>query len=617
MCGIAGIVGPEAREPSVAAMVRAIRHRGPDGDSLVAEADHAIGHARLAIIDLELGQQPMLSSSGRWLIAFNGEIFNYRELRATAGGYPFRTRSDTEVILALIEQGGLERAFAAIEGMYAIAVFDRKERVLHLARDHFGVKPLYYTHLDGGGVAFASEMKAFVPLGVPMGIDRVAVVTQLLARFIPAPHTGRERISKLRPGEWLSFATDGRAIGPPRRIVPVASAPTSPGADRVATTTALLEAAVKRQTVADVPLGMLLSGGIDSALVAEFAARITPKLHSYCVGYSAADRATEFEAATETAALVNTVHQNIVVERHDFAEALKRSIWHLEEPVATTSLVTYSLLCKAVAAERKVVLSGQGADEPWAGYSRHRFEALLTATGAAARLAAPLGRGLAFASGRARLAEILANLGDETTRWVAYRSLFPVRRIREIFGAPATDEALGRIAAALAWADGQCQGIPDDSFSRLLVRDSYTDLSDNLLLLSDKLSMAHGLEVRVPMLDVAYASHVLRLPRAAKRDGFLMARSKVVHKAVASASLPAAVVNRPKKGFETPLATWLASDFGRELRDSVLSPASPLASLVPAAALFGGVPKLDSVGHELQQQLFSLWVTNEWIDIFR
>jgi len=598
MCGIAGIVGRPGQHEPVKRMIESIAHRGPDGQSVVAAEDHALGHARLAIIDLESGQQPMASRSGRWLIVFNGEIYNYRELRsALAGQYEFATHSDTEAILAAVECHGLEAAFSMIDGMYALALVDRREHRLHLARDHFGIKPLYYTSLAGGGLAFASELKAFAAIGVPLGVDPAAVATQLLCRFIPSPHTGRPGIFKLRPGEWRTLIIgDGAAAA--RRIVPHAQRAVTEIAATVEATSDALKAGVVRQLVADVPVGMLLSGGVDSALVASFAAESRPDLHSYCVGYGADDRATEFVEAEATAKLLRLNHSSIVVERQDFAASLRHSIWHLEEPIATTSLVTYSLLCKAVSAERKVVLSGQGADEPWAGYSRHRFEALLDRYGLAMRLLAPIAAGISGRGSTSRLRAALGSLGDERRRWIAYRALFPVERVRTALGAEATEAALERIGAAL-------------------VRDSYTDLSDNLLLLGDKLSMAHGLEVRVPMLDVAYAARVLQLPRTAKRAGLTMQRSKVMHKAIASRRLPDTIVNRRKKGFETPLAKWFATDFGRAIRDGVLATSAPLASVLPAATLLGGVPPLRAVGHELQQQLFSLWAMNEWIEVFR
>ena len=618
MCGIAGIVGRPGQHESVARMIASIAHRGPDGQSVIAAEDHALGHARLAIIDLESGQQPMASRSGRWLIVFNGEIYNYRELRsALAGRYEFVTHSDTEAILGLVECHGVEAAFSMIDGMYALALVDRRERRLHLARDHFGIKPLYYTALADGGHAFASELKAFAAIGVQLGVDPAAVATQLLCRFIPAPYTGRPGIFKLRPGEWRTLSFDG-SVDTKRRIIPGAQRAAMEIAATVAATSDALKAGVVRQLVADVPVGMLLSGGIDSALVASFAAAARPDMHSYCVGYAAEHRATEFAEAEASAKLLRLNHSSIVVERQDFAASLRRSMWHLEEPIATTSLVTYSLLCKAVAAERKVVLSGQGADEPWAGYSRHRFEALLDRYGPAMRLVAPAAARIYGGGSRSRLRAVLGSLDDERGRWIAYRTLFPLERVRAALGGDAVEAALERVHAALDWAEGQAPAAAAAGpFARLLVRDSYTDLSDNLLLLGDKLSMAHGLEVRVPMLDVAYAARVLLLPRAAKRAGCAMQRSKVMPKAFASRQLPHEIVNRPKKGFETPLAKWFTTEFGRGIRDSVLAPSAPLASVLPAATLLGGVPSLRAVGYELQQQLFSLWAMNEWLEVFR
>jgi asparagine synthase (glutamine-hydrolysing) len=596
-------------------MIDAIRHRGPDGEALEAGPGHVFGHARLAIIDIESGRQPMLSASGRWLIAFNGEIYNFRELRSEIGGrYRFQTRSDTEVVLACVETLGVQAALAALDGMFAIALFDREHRQLHLARDHFGIKPLYYSKLERSNVAFASEIKALVAAGTPPPIDRTAVVTQLLCRFIPAPYTGRQGIAKLRPGEWLTFDTDGQLLGTPQRILPRARSEAAGEDPEV--TAQLLRRAVQHQTVSDVPIGSLLSGGIDSALVTQFAAQINPALHSYCVGYGEDDRATEFDEAAESARLIGSEHRNIVVSADDYASALSSCIHHLEEPVATTSLVSYMLLCEAVARERKVVLAGQGADEPWAGYTRHRFEALLQHYGPAMRTLAPIGQ---LAASRARLREILGALGDETLRWVAYRSLYPLARLRDLLGGATVDEALHRIADALAWSDGQAPEVARvGAFERLCLRDCFTDLADNLLLLGDKLSMAHGLEVRVPMLDVAYATHVLRLPLRRRRRGLLMQRGKAQHKDVALSSLPADVVNRPKRGFETPLQRWLAGELGRAVTAQLKSPSAPVAGLLPVAELLGASATTSTgVDYERQQQIFSLWLTDEWTKLYR
>ncbi len=615
MCGIAGVIGPLAEREVVAGMIRAIAHRGPDGQAVLGGTGFMLGHARLAIIDIAGGLQPMSSQSGRWLLSLNGEIYNYRELRQEIGDrYQFVTSSDSEVILAAVETYGLNRGLECIDGMYALALIDRQEGRLYLARDHFGIKPLYYTRPAAGGLAFASEIKALLPLGISPDIDQTALITQLLCRFIPAPYTGRRGVFKLRPGECLGVQMAEPFAATTQRIVPRAATLPASEETPLELTAQLLSAAVRRQTVADVPVGMLLSGGVDSALVAKLALPWC-SLKTYCVGYGADDAATEIAEATETARVLGTKHCNLQVERRDFANELRHAIWHLEEPVATTSLVSYSLLCEAVAKAEKVVLSGQGADEPWAGYSRHRFEANLDRYGFWMRALAPMGAVLELAHSKSRTSEALGAMNNETLRWIAYRALFPIERIRRVFGVAATEAALHRIEESLRWADGQAPNAAHDSFSRLLVRDCFTDLSDNLLLLADKLSMAYGLEVRVPMLDVGYATHVLQLPRPAKRAGLLMGQGKVLHKQVALRSLPAPIVYRPKRGFETPLRRWLASDFGREVRDSVLSSRSALAAVLPAADLFESPPALGNVSHELQQQLFSLWVTNQWLDI--
>lgn len=589
-------------------MIAAIRHRGPDGNGIESGNAHCFGHARLAIIDLESGQQPMLSESGRWLLAFNGEIYNYRELRSEIGSrYRFRTQSDTEVILAAVEVLGLEDALNAVDGMFALALFDRQKAELHLARDYFGIKPLYYHHLTDGSVAFASELKAILAISERPCVDRTAIATQLLCRFIPSPYTGRAGMFKLRPGEWLSFGS-ARTYGLPRRIAPRARSAQYPE-DRSATAE-LLRAAVQRQTVSDVPIGTLLSGGIDSALVTLFAARSNGDLHSYCIGYGAGDKASEFVDASRSAQLIGTVHKSLVVRAEDFAAALSSSIRHLEEPVATTSLVPYMLLCGAVAKERKVVLTGQGADEPWSGYTRHRFEALLQRYGSMMKQLASTGQLLAH---RPRLREILGAIDDELLRWVAYRSLYPLSLLRTLLGSAVVDDALTRIAESLAWADGHAPEVARQSaFHRLCLRDSLTDLSDNLLLLGDKLSMAHGLEVRVPFLDIAYATHVLRLPMHRRRRGLLMQKGKAQHKEVALDCLPVDVVMRPKIGFATPLQSWLAGELGSKVSAQLLDPSAAISGLLPVRELLSNARLTSPVSYEAQQQIFSLWLTDEW-----
>ncbi len=611
MCGIAGMFGNSAAAAQAEAMVSRISHRGPDGCNVVSGAQYALGHARLAIIDIESGQQPMASNSGRWRIVFNGEIYNYREIKSELqAGYDFKTQSDTEAILALVERFGVEQGLARLDGMFAIALYDEQERTLHLVRDHYGIKPLYFSVQNDGTVLFASEFKAFLPLLPKVEVDEIALIAQLLCRFIPAPKTGVLGVSKLRPGQLLKWqmgqsspVLDQRLPAPLRLAARDAPA-------TVAATAQLLEQAVKRQTVSDVPIGTLLSGGVDSAIVTKFASAANSNLHTYCVGYGANDAATEFEAASESAALLGTQHHNIEIAQADFVGSMRKAIWHLEEPVATTSSVSYLLLCEAVAKERKVVLSGQGADEPWGGYSRHRFEALLEAYGPAMKMAPSVLVGL---TNRPRLVEIMKHLHEDRLRWVAYRSLFPQTQIREAFGAARFDAAMQVIDQALDWASGQAPDAHAGSFNQLLTWDSYTDLSDNLLLLGDKLSMASSLEVRVPMLDVTYAAHVSRLPTHAKRRGLSRAVGKAMHKDVAEMSLPAAVVHRKKKGFETPLQTWLQGSLGQDVMGRLKSPHSRLSQHMPLERLMPQLKRSGGVAHETQQQIFSMWMTEEWL----
>lgn len=614
MCGIAGLVGPGAHRDRVVTMIQAIAHRGPDGVGVEVFPDAVLGHARLAIIDLELGRQPMISVGRRWAIAFNGEIYNYRELRQSIGDrYAFSTNSDTETILAAVTLWGPKETFRRIDGMYAISLIDLESGELHLARDHFGIKPLYYARTLAGDFAFGSEAKALRAAGVAFTPDRVSLASFGLARFIPAPFTAFEGIRKLRPGEHLVVRRDRTSHS--ERIVPHAMAPADTmRRDSAQAVGDMLAAGVRSQLVSDVPVGVLLSGGVDSAVVAHEAHRADSTLHTYCVGYSDSDPETEFAQAAESARFIGTVHKNVRIQAHDFSAAMRKAIWHLEEPMATTSLVSYLLLCEQVVKERKVVLTGQGADEPWAGYDRHQFEALLTQPWghAGALIAAGIRRN---EGGDTRLNRTLRALDDENARWIAYRCLWSTERLKQALGETTVEKAVARIEDALAWADGQIPGQRRDSFERLLQRDAYTDLSDNLLLLGDKLSMAHGLEVRVPFLDVRYATAVLQMPRQAKRTGLLYKQGKVLHKAACARVLDPAIVHRPKMGFHTPLARWLDGELGLKTRER-LRATSRLADVLDLAPLLPSIATGQSNSYESQQQTFALWLLDEWFEAF-
>nr|MDQ6914666.1 asparagine synthase (glutamine-hydrolyzing) [Actinomycetota bacterium] len=374
MCGIAGIHAPggDADPQLVAAMVRRLVHRGPDGDGFFDAPGIALGMRRLAIVDPEHGHQPLRDESGAVVAVFNGEIYNHAELRAglEARGHRLRSGSDGEVIPHLYEEHGpgfVER----LNGIFAIALWDGRTRTLHLARDRFGVKPLYYARM-GGRLAFASEVKALLAdPAIPREVDLVAVDRFLTFRFVPSPQTGLRAVRKLRPASVLTAGEDGV-----RETEYATEPPRAERRDRRALVRqyrAAFERAVERQMMSDVPIGAMLSGGVDSAAVCAVMARHAPLVRAYTVGFAGGgEEANEIAAARRTADLLGLEHHSVEISEHEYLEALPGSMVTVEEPIGTTSALAVRYVAELMRADVKVGLSGQGADEPLGGYGRHR-----------------------------------------------------------------------------------------------------------------------------------------------------------------------------------------------------------------------------------------------------
>lgn len=609
MCGIAGLVGPASSGDKAAAMAAALRHRGPDGDGFWIGDDIAFAHRRLAIIDLAGGVQPMQSASGRWTLTYNGELYNYRALRdGPLGDYPYQTDSDTEVVLAALEKWG-EAALAKFNGMFALAAFDAQTGHVLLARDGAGIKPLYHARLDDGTLVFGSEIAAIQAAGHAPGVDESSLDTFLDIRFVPAPRTLFRGVEKLRPGHFLWVAGNGTPGSQQRFVAPAPVIDHSLSRpERVTRLRDAMLAGVERQLVADVPIGILLSGGIDSAAVAAAAVRAGGQVSTFCVGYGQDHWSNEFAEARETAELLGTDHHELRIDAEAAITGMRALISHLEEPVVTTSLFSYFLLCQAVAQHRKVVLSGQGADEPWGGYGRHRVAALHGLLGVARWLPEKLPVLKQHQESWSRL-RAAAGGGAEAERWAALHMLFD-KNDRDRIRPSTVPGAAG--AAALADVSSM---LPSDAsaLERLLAMETRTSLPDNLLMLGDKLSMAWGLEVRVPLLDSDYLELVEATPGHLRRGGLFGGTGKVLHKQVCRSLLPSSIVDRPKKGFQSPIAVWLRDHLGDHLAGMIERPRS-----FTRAHLDVGVARNLLARHRrassgsLERQLFALWVLEEW-----
>jgi len=590
VCGFAGVLTAEGStreelESLTARMTASLIHRGPDDDGIWIDPESGVGFGfrRLAIVELSAhGHQPMQSASGRFTIVFNGEIYNHGDLRPEleAAGYRFRGRSDTETILAAVEHFGLREAVRRFVGMFAIALWDAQERTLSLVRDRLGIKPLFVSR-QGPRILFGSELKAL--LAVPefdRTIDVDAVAAYLRYRYVPAPMSVFRGTRKLLPGHILTLRVGTSSIDGSAPYWSVAEAVEHAAADPFAGSgdeadaalETLVSDAVRLRLQADVPVGALLSGGIDSSLVVALAQQSASfPLKTFCVGFDSAEH-DEAAAAAAVARHLGTDHIDIVVTGADARAVIPRLPSMFDEPLANASQIPTYLVCELARRQVTVALSGDGGDEIMAGYHRYlQGSQLITrmrrvphglrrmaAAGISAVPSAGWNRGYGMVStllprGRrhrlpagkiAKVGHLLGESSDATM----YRSLLsawqdPCRFLRgTACDASPVDAALERFS-----------GLP--LFERMMATDQVTYLPDDLLAKVDRASMAVSLELRVPLLDHRVVEYAWRLDRSHKVEG---SRGKRALRRILYRHVPRELVDRPKTGFTVPLGEWLA-----------------------------------------------------------
>ncbi len=615
MCGIgaildpAGTAGPDAAER----MVEALRHRGPDGDALRRIGPLALAHTRLAIIDVAGGDQPLDSEDGQVTAIVNGEIYNHRELREglEERGHRFATHSDSEVVVHAYEEHGLD-CVRHLSGIFAFALWDERRRRLVAARDAFGVKPLYWW-TDGRRVALASEVGALLAAGlVEARVDRVALDHYLACRFVPAPRTLFEGVRKLPAASTLVVEENGAP-----RVESWREAPGTPfdggGEDELAGQLAeRFTDAVERQMMSDVPYGAFLSGGVDSAaVVAAMAARSDEAPTTFTIGFPGHDEVLDERGpAAESARLIGTDHHSTTTTETDFLAELRRSVPRLEEPCGIPSAPALMQLSRYAAKRVKVVLAGQGADEPHGGYGRHQAAAVLDrlrlVPAAAATPAAALARALPRAARARRTAHVLGGRGDaERLLRLVEITDAPVRAAlldTRARGAEATAERLDRARQILADVPGR--GLLEQA----LYLDTHMFLPDGILICNDKMSMAAGLELRVPFLDLDLMRFVERIPASARvkpRAG------KRLHRMAMERILPPGIAGRPKHGFATPYDDWLRASLGEEV-ERRYAPGSALAALIEPRAVASLVAEHRRGRADHKAILYCLLELSEW-----
>ena len=567
MCGICGTVAA-AGAPDAAALERAcdtIRHRGPDHGAVVVEGRCALGYRRLRVIDLVTGDQPVANETGGVVAVFNGELYNFRELRdeLAARGHELSGTGDTPVIPHLYEEHG--PAFAQrLDGMFAIAVWDSAHERLVLTRDRFGKKPLLWTRLPDGTLAFASELKALLALpGVERRPSLRALDAYLSLGYVPGEETALEGIRRVPPGHTLVFEGGSVEVEPYWHLEPDASSPASEG-EQLERVRAAVRDAVRKRLIADVPLGALLSGGIDSSVVvAVMAEEASGPVRTFSVGFPE-ELYDERPYARMVSERFGTLHEELLVEP-DASELLPRLAAAYDEPFADSSALPTYLVCEHARRFVTVALAGDGGDEVFGGYERYRAHALASRLGAvpavvprtAARVLRALPGGRREPRSTAyRAARFLDTAGlDDRERYGRLMELFPAPT-RAAFWSP---EALAEIGPPpTAGALLGPQRAPGLTGLQLL--DAETYLPGDLLYKADIASMANSLELRSPLLDHRLASIALALPDDLKQQG---ATGKVALRRAFADVLPAEILARGKRGFGVPVARW----FRTELRD--------------------------------------------------
>jgi asparagine synthase (glutamine-hydrolysing) len=578
MCGIAGIVGGAPERDTLGAMLGSLEHRGPDDRGAFVGDGVALGMTRLSIIDLVTGQQPMSSDDGAARIVFNGEIYNFRAVRAElqARGHRFRTQSDTEVILRAWEADG-EACVERLRGMFAFAIWDARRRRLFLARDRLGKKPLYYWR-GGGALVFASEIKALLcHPGPGRAVDWPALHHYLAYGYTPAGRSAFAGIMKLPPGHTATLDGDSftarRYWSLPAAASPIRLAP----AELAQRLRDEIREAVRLRLESDVPLGAFLSGGVDSSVVVASMREVTSgRLTTFSIGFGAAAASyDELPYARQVAERFGTEHHEEILEPKaaELAPVIVRSF---DEPFADSSAIATYAVAAATVRHVKVALSGIGGDETFAGYPRYLGVRVSEAWTRVPRwLRRPAG---AMAAGLLPESYTSRNLRDWVVRFVAgAEHPLPERYFAwtRFFDAPAllalATPALGAhltgdpdAAGRAAWATRGWGDAVDGAF-RI---DLATYLSDDLLTMADRMSMANSLELRAPFCDHELIETSLAIPPGVKMPG---RRLKGLLKAAYADALPPAVLTHRKQGFMIPLARWLRTDL-RPLLDDLLSP---------------------------------------------
>jgi asparagine synthase (glutamine-hydrolysing) len=562
MCGILGSVNFD----NTSEYLNLIHHRGPDASGIqnfkIGEHIVSLLHRRLSIVDLsEAGNQPMASCDNRAHIIFNGEIYNHLELKKDLSQVSFKGHSDTETIVNYFRHFPILESLFHLNGIFAFAFLDIQKKQLFLARDRFGVKPLYY-YFDGTRLLFASEIRP-IKSQIKPEINNGVALTAVKMRYSPSPLTIFNEIKKVEPGQLLSFDLSEKVIKMNKDYFVKTERLGTRKDDLKKLVNIygdLFEKAVERQLMADVDLGILLSGGVDSALVAAIAQKRTDKkLKSFTIGFEGEHRELdEISYARETADILGLDHYEQKINFPNFLTSIKKIVQVVEEPIATTSIIPMYFLSQLAASHVKVVLSGQGADEPLGGYNKYRALPHLETARFFKNLSPALDKFNFVYKNREHLRRFLKAIQpkDKVSSWLEYNSISSLKDVAGLINSQKIQQVLNEIQHNQSLIrDIWKNRTPEKSKLKdvFLYYDLRTSLADDLLMYTDKITMNFGLECRVPILDNDLIAFIESLNSRYKYNS---AKGKIIHKAFAEEYLPSSIINRKKIGFKSPTESW-------------------------------------------------------------
>ncbi len=614
MCGIAGSINTPIGQKTL----ELIRHRGPDSKGLVEDRldnnNVYFGHTRLSIVDLsEAGSQPMYSDCGNYCITFNGEIYNHLELRERLHGINFKGHSDTETILYYIREFGIE-AVAEFKGIFAFGFLDKIHKKLFLVRDHFGVKPLYYFHKDNK-LVFGSELKVILSNATyekELNLD--ALNAYLTLRYNPSPATLFKNIMKLKPASYLVYDMDGGIKEKKYWNAPQKINHQITKENAVEEYKHLLSQAVKRQLLGDVPVGLLLSGGLDSAVLGFLMSKYnTTPIKTFTLGFEGKGDFNETTYAAETASLIHSEHHEVLIDKEIYLDNFYKSFYHVEEPIAEPTIPALYSVSKLASEYVKVVMSGQGIDEPMAGYKRYYGEQILSSNRRLLKMLPLELLSKIFPRNHTIDRGLHAmKFNDELDRFVGIYTIYKESLKEEVYGnklIPFKGRSLNYLFEdSFSLADKS-----NGSLSKLLYVDTRTMLPDNLLLFNDKITMANSIENRVPYLDIDLVNFIESLPISFKLKG---RTGKYLHREAVKSWIPQKIINRKKRGFSTPVDQWFQDELSKTLEDLIISQDSFSRMYFNLNSLKRMITNHKQKKHNYKHELFMLLSLELWYKNF-